>query len=107
MLKDEELEKLLTLEQPFAFFRTKLAHDNLRWLNISQLMPNLRAVHLNVFECRNCGISWWWSAENTVRAVPCLRKLLQIVAHSTGLPLWRITYLQQVFGPTEQLISSP
>ncbi|KAH9389536.1 hypothetical protein TYRP_023186, partial [Tyrophagus putrescentiae] len=100
-----EEQELLTLEQPLAsvqalhlkvsLTRARLAHDNLRWLNIGQLMPNLKALHLNVLECRGCGI------------VPCLRELLQIVAHNTGLPPRRITYQQQeVFGPTEHLISS-
>ena len=112
-----EEQELLTLEQPLAsvqalhlkvsLTRARLAHDNLRWLNIGQLMPNLKALHLNVLECRGCGIGRW-TAENTVRAVPCLRELLQIMANSTaGLPPRRITYQQQeVFGPTEQLISS-
>ena len=119
MEDDEELEELLTVEQPLASLQAlylkvsltseRLAHDNLRWLNIGQLMPNLKAVHLNVLQCRSCGNSqWWWSAENTVRAASCLRELLQIVANSTGLPPRRITYQPQVvFGPTEQLISSP
>ncbi|KAH9401744.1 hypothetical protein TYRP_017149 [Tyrophagus putrescentiae] len=117
---DEELEELLTLEQPLAsvqalhlkvsLTRARLAHDNLRWLNIGQLMPNLKALHLNVLECRGCGIGRWWSAKTVPQkksAVPCLRELLQIVAHNTGLPPRRITYQQQeVFGPTEHLISS-
>ncbi|KAH9393146.1 hypothetical protein TYRP_006258 [Tyrophagus putrescentiae] len=103
-----EEQELLTLEQPLAsvqalhlkvsLTRARLAHDNLRWLNIGQLMPNLKALHLNVLECRGCGIGRWWSAKTVPQrrsAVPCLRELLQIVAHSTGLPPRRITYQQQ------------
>ncbi|KAH9401903.1 hypothetical protein TYRP_017320 [Tyrophagus putrescentiae] len=85
-------------------------HGQLRWLNIGQLMPRLRALHLNLKGCEACGgysLYQVMSEEATRRATACLRQCLSIVAGSTGLPPERITHHRQVlFGSTEQLFNS-
>lgn len=65
------------------------SHDQLCWLNIGHLMPNLKAIHLTMLECEGCRNRFW---SNTKTKTACLQDLLKIVAKSTDLPPERIAH---------------
>lgn len=68
-------------------------HDQIEWLNLGRMLPNLEAIHLTNFNCEKCDISLGdYSEYNIVKrftAFHCFHKNVPRL-HSDGFPLDRI-----------------
>ncbi len=69
------------------------SHSEVHLLNLPETMPNLQAIHLSGNYCKSCKTkcSQTELTDNNFNR-NCPRDVLQVLHHSTGLPLNRLSY---------------